>query len=112
MKAKITNLARPDETERQQRYRAALEGTDLSSIPDTIASESIQGNAGRIEVMHGHAQVTAYLTESLTNDAGLDTSIDGVSMGLFLTLNWLQKPQERLADFESVRARMQKEASE
>ena len=112
MKAEATNLICPDETERQQRYRAALEGKDLSTIPDSIASEFIQGNAGRIEVMEGHAQVTAHLTESLTNDAGLDTSIHGVSMGLFLTLNWLQKSQERLADFETVRTRMRKEANE
>lgn len=60
MKAEVTNLICPDETERQQRYRAALEGTDLLKIPDCIASEFIQGSAGRIEVMEGHAQVAAF----------------------------------------------------
>ena len=108
---KLRPVSDPDETERQQRYQAALEGTDLTDIPDSIAGELIQGAAGRIEAMCGHVQVTKFLAEAVTSDSPIDTSIEGVTMGLFLTFDWLTKSQERLVDFEAARARMLREQS-
>ena len=100
------------DTPRQQRYRVALEGADLSGIPESIEREFIQGDAGRIDVMEGHAQVAAFLTAALSSEDRLDTSVEGVPMGLFLTMSWLTKSLERLADFETVSAKMQREVGQ
>ena len=98
---------------RQQRYRKALEGTHLSDIPESIADQFIQGDLGCQEVMLAHAQVTRFIAELFCGGGEpVNMEVKGVAMGAFWMTNWLIESQTRLADFEAVRAQMQKESSE
>ena len=96
---------------RQQRYRKALEGTDLDDFPPSIADEFINGHAGRIDVLLAHSQVTKFLTQVLCGGEPLDLSVDGVTVGAFWTMGWLAESQARFADFEAVRTKMISEAA-
>ena len=91
---------------RQQRYREALEGTDLSDIPESIADDFIQGDFGCQEVMLAHVQITRFIEELVCGENPLNTEVHGVNMGLFWTMQWFIESQARFADFEAVRTKM------
>ena len=91
---------------RCQRYRKALEGTDLDDIPPSIADEFINGHAGRLDVLLAHSQVTKFLTQVLCGGEPPDLSVEGVTVGAYWTMGWLAESQARFADFEAVRTKM------